>query len=259
MEVFDIAFNKSSVYETIFFNIQSVTEYRTFRDLENAEPKKAHEWRKIASTKYRVELSNEDAVDASYGSKAVLYPEFSKIIAITHAQVKAEGGKLVREMHKKIGEELDIIRRFRNYLLQVSAEGAQSTPVYFPTLCGYNIINNDIPLFIKRIYKYRDQFEGDLIPYILKKYLKDKPWDTNIVDLHNLWRMNGMLPVPLSAICQFLDLKINVEEIMSPADLSALYWGMSISTQEDAVETVALQSANITNLSIQILNELRKS
>lgn len=265
MEVFDIVFNRSSIYDTLFFNIQAVTQYRDYKEMEEANPQMASEWRKIASSKYKTNLASDDTILESYGSRAVLYPEFTKIVAITYATVEFKGGELTRHIRKIVDEnEYEIVRKFRNYLLQRSSDAIQSKPPLFPTLCGYNIINNDLPLLMKRMMFHRKKIHGetesDLIPLILKKYLRDKPWDSNIVDLHNLWRFNGMVPLPLSSINYFLDLKTNVNDILPPNEISSHYWGMILngSDSKEAMEEIALQSANVTNLSIQIFNELRQ-
>ena len=155
-------------------------------------------------------------------------------------------------------DEFKVVSAFNNYLLQKSRDGIQSSPQYFPALCGHNIINNDIPLFIKRLIAHRDKFENknDIIPFILKKHLKSKPWDANVVDTVNLWKFNSISNTPLSMIGDFLGLKRTVD-LLQMDELSAYYWANVGENEQETLDFIALQSANQTNLTIQLVNELR--
>ena len=178
MEVFDIVFNKQKIYETLFFNIKSVSTYGDVRDLKENEPEVFKQWETICKTKYNVNrmgLPGDDAylmlLNDSYVEKAMYYPEFSKIVAITYATVYVEDGQLKRHFKKIVNpDEFEIIKVFNDVLTQISSDGVQSNPQYFPTLCGHNIINNDIPLYLKRLIAFRNEFESkeNLIPLILK-------------------------------------------------------------------------------------------
>lgn len=264
MELFEHVFNKTAIYESFFFNVKSVAGYKTVMELKKNDPELFKQWELIAKTKYGAEQSSNDeqymlALNDTYKAKAAFYPEFSKIVAITYATVESSDGKLVRHFKKIVDkDEFEVVKGFQRVLLQLSSDGVNSTPQFFPTLCGHNIINNDIPLFIKRLLYYRDKFEEktDLLPFIIKKYLQAKPWDANIVDTINLWKFNGISSTPLSSISDFMGLKRNVE-IYSIDDLSQYYWDNIEENENDTLEFVALQSANQTNLVIQIMNELR--
>jgi hypothetical protein len=258
MELFELAFEKSIIYESFFFNIKSVLEHPSVMEFEENEPQLFKQWELIAKNKYGYDPKNGN-LDELYQQKAVYYPEFTKIVGVTYATVESSEGKLVRNFKKIIeNDEFEIIKSFQNILLQISSDGINSKPQYFPTLVGYNIINHDIPLFIKRLFKYRDNFENsiDLLPFYLKKYLQAKPWDNNIIDINNLWKFNGIGNLSLSVISDFLNLKRNVD-IMNLSELSQFYWENINNDVDNTLDTIALQSANQTNLVIQIMNELR--
>jgi len=265
MELFQLVFNKGAIYESLFFNIKSVRAHPNVIEFKEKEPELFKQWEVIAHGKYNVQNTTgvEDAymlmLNDVYLQKGMYYPEFSKIIAITFATVSAEDGKLKRNISKIVDDdEFAVLSSFNNYLLQLSRDGIQSTPQYFPTLCGHNIINNDIPLYLKRLVHYRSRFEDkmDLIPYILKKHLSSKPWDANVIDTVNLWKFNSISNTPLSMICDFMGLKRNVD-LLEMDELSNYYWQNINDDKDKTLEFIALQSANQTNLVIQLVNEMR--
>lgn len=265
MELFEIVFNKTSIYESLFFNIKSVAAFPDVYKFKESEPELFKQWELIAKAKYQINYTgnNEEAymlmLNDAYVAKAVFYPEFSKIVAITYATLESSDGKLVRHFKKIVNnDEFEVVKTFQEVLLQISSDGVNSNPQYFPTLCGHNIINNDIPLFVKRLTHNRNKFEDkmDLLPFILKRHLQAKPWDANVVDTMNLWKFNGVSNTPLSMIADFLGLKRNTD-LLQMDELSKYYWKNIDKNVNETLEFVALQSANQTNLVIQILNELR--
>lgn len=262
MEVFDLIFNKGSIYETLFFNIKAVTKYPNFEKFKEEEPEFSKQWEFIAKTKYNTTTIDEipELMNDCYKNKAVLFPEFSKIVAITYATITVEDNQLKRNLKKNVDHnEFNVISSFNNLLQKISSDGVKSRPEYLPTLCGHNIITNDIPLYIKRLIYNRNFFEKkeNIIPFILKKHLKAKPWDANIIDTINLWKFNGVSNTPLSIISEHMGLKktIKIDEMN---DFSLKYWNLVEQGKSDeSLKYVGLQSATHTNLSIQILNELR--
>lgn len=263
MELFEHVFNKGMIYDTFFFNIKSVIESPSLAQLKENKPQLYNQWVFLCKTKYsmqdsQIENAEEMMMQDLYDKYAVYYPEYTKIIAITYAKVYSENNSLKRDFKKIIGtDELKNIESFQKVLLQISSDGVNSNPQYFPTLCGYNIINYDIPFYLKRLLVHRDKLEHKTIPFLLKKYLQSKPWDSNIVDAVNIWKFNGKDYTNLNMLSDFLGLKRNVD-LLSPVELSKYYWENIEKNEEETLNFVGLQSANQTNLVIQFLNELRQ-
>lgn len=264
MELFQIALRPENIYETLFFNIKSVAEFKNVRDFKEAKPDLFEQFIMVAKTKYNLSdysgrVEDELMLNDIYQDKAVYYPEFSKIVAITYAQPVTTNNGIERNLKKIVdNDEFKVIDTFRNVLQQISSDGVKSNPHYFPTLCGHNIIANDIPLFIKRLFLHRDKFENKqhLLPYILKKHLMSKPWDANTLDVLNLWKFNGVNNTPITTIADFVGLKRNTQ-LQQMNVLSKFYWNNSDDNHKDALKQIGLESANQTNLTIQLLSELR--
>lgn len=274
MALFDEVFNKASIYDMLFFNIKAVLIHPTLDDLQKKNPVMCERWKYLSKSKYNQEITLitplpriittiDEQVQLIqnnvYEEKAIYYPEFSRIVAITYASLYAEKGQLKRFFKKIVNEdEFMVINTFMDMLHQMSSEGVKSTPSYFPMFCGHNIINYDIPLLIKRYALHRDKFEKNKeLPLIIKKCLNAKPWESGVVDTINAWRFNGNDYTPLMLIADYLSLKKTVELDALP-DVSRTYWNTVADKPEEALEYVSLQSATQTNLVIQLINELRQ-
>lgn len=253
-ELFGEVFNKSSIYDMLFFNVKSVLNHQTLDDLEGNDVLFEH-WKYLARTKYYDESINQQK---TYGKYAPYYPEFTKIVAITYATLYVENGTLKRYLKKIVNsDEFVVLSTFMDELFRISKDGIESSPNHFPILCGHNIKNHDIPLLIKKFIFYRNSFETKQIPYILKRSLDTKPWESSVIDTLNVWKFNGIDNTSLMMISDFMGLKKTVD--LLPADeLSREYWDICNEKPEDALELVSLQSATQTNLVIQLMNELRQ-
>lgn len=258
-ELFDNVFNAQGIYETLFFNVKPVLSYPNIEELKLNNNKLADRWEYLARTKYNKNYSEDTKANTVYENHAVYYPEFTKIVAITYATLYAEDGTLKRYLKKIVdANEVVVISEFMKELAQLSSDGVKSTPKYFPTLCGHNVLKHDIPLLLKRFILHRNEIEDNKVPYILKHVLNLKPWESGVVDTVNVWKFNGYDNAPLMLMADFLNLKRTVDLLPLP-EVSTTYWGlMEDGKKDEALKFVSLQSATQTNFVIQIMNELRQ-
>lgn len=253
-------FNKDVIYNTIFFNIQSVTEYGDINDFEKDDPEKYDTWKRMAEKRYASQLSGGEYLQTLYLDKACFLPEFSKIVAITYATFGTnENGKLVRDLKKIVGKtEFDLINEFCA-MLDVSYSVTHQARQNPYNLCGHNIIGHDLPLLIKRIIKYRKEFGNKLhkMPQLLKHYLNAKPWDSNVIDTLNIWKFNGTDFISLNLVADFMGLKKNVL-LLSKDDINKIYWAGIDDDKGSTMEEIELQSKNYTGVITQLVVELRQ-
>lgn len=281
MELFEEVFNGASIYDMLFFNIKAVLEHPTLDDLKANNPVLYERWKYISKSKYNADFDVVHGVAGTftdetpqytqriYEEKAVYYPEFCRIVAITYASIYFKD--TLKRFFKKISNEDEyiVLATFMDVLYQLSSEGVQSNPPYFPNFCGHNVINYDIPLLIKRFLKYKERFREKLkpsddngkptklLPFNLKNSLAAKPWESKVIDTVNVWKFNGNDYTPLMLIADYLGLKKTVDLDALP-DVSRNYWKIVKEKPEEALEYVSLQSATQTNLVIQLMNELRQ-
>lgn len=254
MALFDDVFNKACVYDMLFFNVKSVLTYPSLDALKAGDELLYDRWCELQKTKYYHNLSDDDI----YLKYAPLHAEFSRIAAITYATVHPENGTIKRSLRRIVDvDEYIMIAQFIDLLDVLSSNGNSSEPKFFPILCGYNIIGNDIPLLIKRYLHHRNKLDNKRLPLILKNALTLKPWESGVLDVANVWKFNGNGDNSLMLISDFMGLKKTVN-ILPLDELSKYYWdNIEIKTNE-ALEHVSLQSATQVNLVIQLVNELRQ-
>jgi hypothetical protein len=269
MALFDDVFNRKMVYGMLFFNIKAVLVYPTLVDLQAKNPKMYDRWKYLSKTKYAFDMdvrhfNSGGGIDETpeysqriYEENAVQHPEFNKIVAITYGTLYNDEGKIQRLLKRIVGEdEAVVIDQFLEVLKAISSDGSQSTPQTFPVLCGHNIIGHDIPLLIKRFYFNRNKTaEVKELPFILKRALNVKPWESGIIDTVNVWKFNGFDYSSLMLIANFLDLK--GDDLLTHVELSKYYWANVGEKPSETLEFVARQSATQTNLVVQLMNELR--
>lgn len=256
MALFDDVFNAKLIYEMLFFNVKAVLIYPTLIDLEHRNKPLYDRWQQLRTTKYfRVVMSPDEL----YQEYAPNFSEYTRIVAITYATLYSENGTLKR-FFKKIANEDEhiVLATFMDVLYGLSSEGTKSVPNYFPILCGHNIISYDIPLLIKRFLVLKDKFEGTKqLPFMLKRCLNIKPWESGVIDIINVWKFNGFENISLMLIADYLGLKKTVD-LLPLEGLSKYYWENVYNNPAETLEYISLQSATQTNLVIQLMNELRQ-
>ena len=217
----------------------------------------------MAEKRYADDINQGKSLQTLYTEKACFLPEFSKIIAITYATpTNGENDDIKRNMRLLKDEtEPDLIIAFMNALNKEFSEAHNSSPALNLTMCGHNIIGHDIPLLVKRIIKYREPLltsgNPHIIPPIIKNYLKAKPWESNVFDTVNAWKFNGTDYISLQLISDFIGLKYT-NTLLSKEEINRLYWSGIEDDKGSTLENIRNQSANYVNLTIQLVNELRK-
>lgn len=261
MSLFKTVFNEVSIYNMLLINVKTVLEHPTLESLKENNPQMFERWKYLSKSKYGVDFTcgDEELVKTTYEENAIKYPEYSKIVAITYAKLYNENGDMKR-FFKKIAfpNEFDNVQTFLDILHQISSDGLKSSPQYFPILCGYNILGHDIPFLIKKYLQYREELTTiPKLPFVLKRTLDTKPWESDVVDIVNVWKFNGFDYMPLMAIADFLGLE-RTTELMSTAELSRYYWENYENDPEKTIKFIVNQSANQTNFVIQIMKILRE-
>ena len=269
MELFESVFHAMTIYDMLFLNVKAVLEYPTLKALGEAKPDMQARWNYIAENYYSEKAAAiintsvddiEDIDDHIYRNFAVKHPEFMKIVAISYAKLYPDSTTEVgmkRKFYKiAYNDEVKVIEEFMDILHGISSECANANPPMFDGFCGYNIINFELPLLIKRFILNRNSFKRKELPLIIKKRLVNKPWESGVVDAMNLWKFNGSNASTLMLISDFLGLKKSVD-LLPLNELSEFYWKNIETEPEKTVEFISQQSATQTNLVIQLMRELR--
>ncbi len=260
MALFDDVFNASVIYDTLYFNVKAILAHPTLKDLQEKNKSLYERWKYLSETKYltKSDIKIENYQQELYENNAPYYPEYCRIVAITYGKVFLENGKPKRSIKKIANEdEKTVIEMFMSELYQISSDGVKSTPPVFPAFCGYNIISYDIPMLIKRFIVHKNEFDNKTLPFVLKRVLNIKPWESGLIDVVNVWKFNGFDVIPLMLIADHMELKKTVDLLPLP-ELSKYYWENVKKNGDETLEYIALQSATQTNFVIQLMYELRQ-
>jgi hypothetical protein len=112
-------------------------------------------------------------------------------------------------------------------------------------------------MLIKRFIVHKSKFENKTLPFVLKRALNIKPWESGLIDVVNVWKFNGFDNTPLMLIADHMELKKTVD-LLSLPELSKYYWENVGKNGEETLEYIALQSATQTNFIVQLMYELRQ-
>lgn len=195
MDQFNHVFNPTTLYETLFFNTITTTEYESLDSFRTNNYESYLHWMQYAEKKY----GNAD--NETYMENACFLPEFSKISAICYGGYYIKLEKIESYNHVISNKpENEIIDEFFGILNRFKKKHQDGY------LCGHNLTGFHIPFLIKRGLKY-----GFKIPKSIKNNLVAKPWENAIIDTLNLWKFNGNGYVSLDGIGNFFNLKSRVE------------------------------------------------
>ena len=116
MALFEDVFNRTTLYEMLFFNTKSVLAHPTLEDLEANDKPLFDRWCFLSKTRFNrpvidiPEPTNTFSSDSAeverqlrnetYQENAINFHEFCKIVAISYATVFQENGEIKREFKK---------------------------------------------------------------------------------------------------------------------------------------------------------------
>ena len=257
MGIFHEVFKPDTIYNIVFINVKGVLEYQTLDELQEKEPLMYNRWEYISETKYSMMLNKAvtgEMGQITYAKHAVLFPEFTKIVAISYGTIYLDEGKQKRFLKTIVNDDEPIvIETFMDVLNGLGANGNKS----FPIVCGHNLLAHDLPFLIKRFLVNHNKFNSvKKIPVILKRALDTKPWESGVIDTVNVWKFNGYTHGTPMLIADFLGMERNID-LMSHTNLSSYYWRNINVDAEKTLKTIELQAATQTNLTMRLLKTLR--
>jgi len=196
MDQFKHVFNAPSLYDVLFFDVITITEYDNVDTFKEKDVNGYLHWHRMAKKRY------DSVDDNTYMETACFIPEYSKIVAISYGGFYVENGKMNNYFKTITGEESTILERFFKIMNDFKKKKQDGF------LCGHNISGYHIPTLIKRGLKHKFK-----IPHSIKNNLMAKPWENAIIDTIDLWKFTGNEYVSLDAISHFLDIEVNYDDL----------------------------------------------
>ena len=189
MEDFKNLFKLSSIYDTIFIKIETEVNLDTIKNVDL--------WVKFMEETYSKDVKLLDVDEKKYFyKKSKFYPEFSEITSISWGIVKVlDNGDVVKEIRKVSGNNEKEKLEYFFKILELYKQKKINAYV-----CGFNILNYEIPFLVKRGLKY-----GLDTPKIIKTNLSAKPWEYMITDINNISKVTGIRYTNLEIFADFLN------------------------------------------------------
>jgi len=228
--------NENNIKQTLFIDIETVSEKRTFEDLDEVYQTL---WLKKASKLGKITHNTEVDNEVIYRGNAAIYAEFGKVICISVGYLNNDGKLRIKTFAGH--NEPKILREFAHLLMH---------HYYDPqvhSMCGHNIKEFDIPYLCRRMVKH-----GLQVPPIMDISGK-KPWQVeHLVDTLELWRFGDYKNyTSLALLCAMLDIPSPKEDI-DGSMVGHVYW------QEKELIRIVKYCGNDIIAVVQVLMKLAR-
>ncbi|CAB4175697.1 Predicted 3'-5' exonuclease, PolB-like [uncultured Caudovirales phage] len=166
-------YTPAELAKTVFFDLETASEYESLDQLALNKPKMAELWSKRCEyLRSRFEENRDMTDEQLYEAKAALTPEFARIVCATFGRLNF------------IGEDPNvIIKSYCSGHEDEVLDGIQKVFDKFSSLkfSGHNIKRFDIPMMCKRLL-----IHGRSLPKGLQ-IQNLKPWEMPFIDTSELW------------------------------------------------------------------------
>ena len=166
-------YTPAELAKTVFFDLETASEYESLDQLALNKPKMAELWSKRCEyLRSRFEENRDMTDEQLYQAKAALTPEFARIVCATFGRLNF------------IGEDPNvIIKSYCSGHEDEVLDGIQKVFDKFSSLkfSGHNIKRFDIPMMCKRLL-----IHGRSLPKGLQ-IQNLKPWEMPFIDTSELW------------------------------------------------------------------------
>ena len=143
MDQFKHVFNAPSLYDVLFFDVITVTEYSNVDKFVDGDEHGYLHWTDLAMKKY------DSINNKTYMETACFIPEYSKIAAISYGGFYVDNGEMKNYFKTITGEENIILDRFFKIMNDFKKKKQDGF------LCGHNISGHHIPALVKRGLKHK--------------------------------------------------------------------------------------------------------
>ena len=186
-----------------YFDIETVGKHSTLEEFEKNDKTGYDLFIKKIEKKEWIGEPND-----IYLSKSPLLPEYGKIICVSMSYYNKDDLKILTKINDN---ESELVKEVNNIFKKIGEKTING-------LCGYFIKGFDIPWLNRKFLKY------DLeIPKISKTF-NIKPWESNIVDLYEMWKNYSSLE-NVSFDEMLYDLNIQNDNNINGSNIHDLYWG----------------------------------
>lgn len=212
--------SKDTIKNTLFFDIETTTRYKTYEEYLENEPYSAADF--AGQIRMKKEYDNMSIADA-YQDRAMLSPE--------HGQVVSIGARIWNKDENKWDDEIFGFSSWEEYQAQDKKNADRDILIRFNEslyslfnekrgcLGGYNIYSFDIQ------YLYRRMLAAGLYPQPSLITIGIKKWELNMLDLRGWWNEPGANGFSgFSSACEMLGVGSSKEEGIDGRQVCHAFW-----------------------------------
>ena len=139
---------KTIIQNSVIFDIETVGAYKTFQDLQKADPHLADLWIKRCKWLGKKEDVETESPEELWISKSALHPEFGKIVCASFGlyenPVNKHERKHTHHRSPRSGYVVDFSYsgRFKNHLFFLPFQSSTGFPRVFPKLGGIQMVRD---------------------------------------------------------------------------------------------------------------------
>lgn len=181
----------------LFVDVALSPKYKTYAELKKEDPKLWHTWTsKVDLSKVEMFFWANNDKSLSFDEKLALYykhdvvnrPEYCELVSVSLGLVK-DGENKIKTIHSD--DQKVVLDKVYETFNKVDGK-------YI--LAGSGLKYFVIPVLCKFFVKH-----GLKIPKYIQRYLNAKPWETNFVDVTELWAFNKGSYTSLELTAKFLE------------------------------------------------------
>lgn len=192
----------------IYLDVETVGRYKNLEILKKEDPELYELFIRKCDKRYNIPDWNKKPEDL-WLEKSRLLAEFNTIVCVSVAYTKDD----VPNIKSFIGDESLIITNVKQVFDKLGMNKSFK-------LSGFNVKWFDLPILVKKMLKYNLN-----IPSFISFFGK-KPWEVNIDDLSEIWRVGSYEFPTLKEVCSELNIKIDRESI-SEVEVHYTYWNQN--------------------------------
>lgn len=148
-----------------------------------------------------------ESINDAYIKNAGIISTFGKIVCISCGYISDEGDYRISSYYGDNEEK--IVNDFNELLKKVEKKNFN--------LCGFRIINFDIPWILHKLFKY------GIKPADILNTINKKPWEMRISDLSEDWRGKFAWTYSFDELCHQLDIE-SPKDNMNGSEVHSYYW-----------------------------------
>lgn len=213
--------------ELFHFDIETASQYNDYKTfIENDERGAKLFEKKFYKMNWDEKYSS---IDMAYEEMGCIMSTYGRIVCISCGFIDDKGNNRITSYFGT--DEEDLLNQFNDVLKKVEKKNFN--------LCGFRIVNFDIPWVLHKLHKY-----GIEPANIIKPYGK-KPWDVRVVDMASDWKQRFAWSNTFDEMCYELNIE-SPKDNLDGSMVNKYFWEGKLEEIKDYCEKDVKSSIEVS-------------